>query len=133
MGVRKILAAFLSIFIIILLLSGGIFLFSTQIINLSTKISDFQDKILQVCTKATLFFNNYLRFLPTVEEGELITRLKSWVGQSAGLLVSKTFNNSAAFPGGLVSTIIFTFLVLIYRNGFCSTLGVSCLPNLLVF
>lgn len=117
-GVRKILAAFLSIFIIILLLSGGIFLFSTQIINLSTKVSDFQDKLLQVFTKATLFFNNYLSFLPTVEEGELITSLKSWIGQSAGLLVSKTFNNSAAFLGGLVSTIIFTFLILIYRNGF---------------
>jgi len=117
-GMGNIPAALLSIVFIVLLLSGGIFLFSAQLIDLSSKVSDFQDKILQTFTKATLFFNSHLSFLPSVDENEIITRLKDWVSESAGLLVSKTFNNTASFLGGLVSVIIFTFLILIYRKGF---------------
>lgn len=115
-GINRILSTVLTIFGIILLLSGGIFLFSTQIINLSTKVSDFQDKILQVFTKATLYFNRNISFLPSIEEGDLINRLKSWFSESAGVLVSKTFNNTASFIGGFVSVIVFTFLLLIYRS-----------------
>ncbi|MFW6227528.1 MAG: AI-2E family transporter, partial [Bacteroidota bacterium] len=115
-GINKTLSAVLTIFGIILLLSGGIFLFSTQIINLTTKISDFQDRVLQVFTEATLYFNKNISFIPDLEEGELINRLKDWVNESAELLISKTFNNTASFFGGLVSVIIFTFLFLIYRN-----------------
>jgi predicted PurR-regulated permease PerM len=115
-GINKTLSAVLTIFGIILLLSGGIFLFSSQIINLTSKISDFQDKILQVLTKVTLHFNNNISFIPAIEEGELISRLKNWVDESAGVLINKTFNNTASFVGGLVSVIIFTFLFLIYRN-----------------
>ena len=115
-GINKTFSAVLTIFGIILLLSGGIFLFSSQVINLTTKITDFQDKILQVFTKTTLFFNNNIEFIPTIEEGELIDMLKNWINESAGVLVSKTFNNTASFFGGFVSVIVFTFLFLIYRN-----------------
>jgi predicted PurR-regulated permease PerM len=114
-GASRTLSAVLAILGIVLLLSGGIFLFSTQIIHLSSKISDFQEKILQVVSKATIYLNNNIRFLPDLEEGDLIMRLKDWVKESAGLLVSKTFNNTASFIGGLVTVIIFTFLFLIYR------------------
>lgn len=115
-GIKKTLAAVLTLIGIILLLSAGIFLFSTQIINLTSQISDFQNKILQVFTKATLYINDNISFIPAIEEGELINGLKSWLNESAGLLVSKTFNNTAAFIGGLISVIIFTFLLLIYRS-----------------
>ncbi len=115
-GLGRILSAFLAILGVILLLAAGIFLFSTQIINLSTKVSDFQEKILQVFTKATLFLNNNFSSIQDIEEGELINQLKNWFSESGGLLVSKTFNNTASFIGGLVSVIIFTFLLLIYRS-----------------
>ncbi len=115
-GINKTLSAVLTIIGIILLLSGGIFLFSTQIINLTSQISDFQDKILRIFTKTTLYINNNISFIPAIEEGELINGLKGWLNESAGLLVSKTFNNTASFIGGLVSVIIFIFLLLIYRN-----------------
>ncbi len=115
-GINRTLSAVLTIFGVIILLSGGIFLFSSQIINLSTKISDFQDKILSVFTKATLYLNSNISFLPDIEENDLINRLKSWISQSAGGLVSKTFSNTASLIGGFVSVIIFTFLFLIYRS-----------------
>ncbi|NBC83400.1 MAG: AI-2E family transporter [Bacteroidetes bacterium] len=117
-GVNSIFSALFSILGVVLLLSGGIFFLSTQIIQLSTKFAEFQDKILQIFTQATLYMNNNFGFLPTLEESELIDRLKDWLAESSGLLVSKTFNNTASFVGGLVSVIIFTFLFLIYRNSF---------------
>lgn len=39
------------------------------------------------------------------------------ISESSGSLVKTTFNNTALFLTGLITTIIFTFLFLIYRVG----------------
>lgn len=116
-GVNNIIAVFLSILTLIILISGGIFLFSTQIIKLSEDLTQFKDKLLQVFADATLFFNNNLNVVPDLDKDMIVNRIKEWLGQSVGLLVGQTFSGTASFFTGLLSTIIFTFLILIYRNG----------------
>jgi predicted PurR-regulated permease PerM len=116
-GVNKSVAAFISIFAVILIIAGGIFLFSTQLIELSKQFSHFQDKIILAFSDVTLYINKNLSFLPNLEKNELSDRIKDWLSESAGSLLRQTFSSTATFLAGLVATIIFTFLILIYRIG----------------
>jgi predicted PurR-regulated permease PerM len=122
-GMNKILAAFLSIFLIILILGGGIFLFSTQIIELINEFSHFQDKIILAFTEVTLYINKNVSFVPNLEKNELFNRIKDWLKESAGSLLKQTFSNTATFLTSLLATIIFTFLILIYRKGLTKALS----------
>ncbi|MBK7410707.1 MAG: AI-2E family transporter [Saprospirales bacterium] len=115
--VGKIFAAFLSIFAMILIIAGTIFFFSTQIINVTQEFTHFQDKIILAFADVTLFINNHVSFMENLEKDELFNRMKVWLTDSTGFLVSKTFSNTATFMAGLLATIVFTFLFLIYRNG----------------
>ena len=110
-------AAFLSIFTVILLIGGVTFFFSTQIINVVKEFTHFQDKIIRTFADATLFINKHVSFVPNLEKGELFNRMKVWLTDSTGVLVSKTVSNTATFIAGLLATIVFTFLFLIYRDG----------------
>lgn len=116
-GLNSIFSAFFSIFSVLLIIAGGIFLFSTQIVDISSEFTDFQEKILQVFADVTLFINSNMNFVPHIEKGELMVQLKNWAGNSAGSLVQKTFTSTASFFTGFLVTIIFTFLILIYRTG----------------
>lgn len=114
---NKILAAFLSIALMIVLIVGIIFFFSTQIVGLSKEFSHFKDKIILTFADITLYINNNLNFVHDLEKNELFSRIKDWLNESTGSLVEKTFTNTTAFLAGLLTTIIFTFLILIYRKG----------------
>ena len=117
LGINRILATALSIFGVFVLLSVGIYFFSAQIVSLSSEFSQFQEKILRIFADATVFINRNINFLPHMEKGELYDNIKNWAAESSGSLVKQTFNNTASFLTGLLSTIIFTFLILIYRGG----------------
>jgi predicted PurR-regulated permease PerM len=117
LGMKNIIAAFLSIFAVILIIGGGIFLFSTQIFEISKELPHFQDKIILAFTDITLYINKNVSFVPNLEKNELFDRIKGWLNESKGSLVKQTFSNTATFITGLLATIIFTFLILIYRKG----------------
>lgn len=116
-GLNRIISAFLSIFGTILILGGSIFVFSTQIIRISAEFSNFKEKIIRLFADATVYFNSEINFMPNMEQGELFDKLKNWFAESAGSLASQTFNGTAAIIAGLLATVVFTFLFLIYRNG----------------
>lgn len=116
-GMNKILSAFLSILAVILIIGGGIFLFSTQIIELSKEFSDFKDRIIRVFANGTSFINENVNIISNLDTNELFDKIKNWLLESTGSLVSKTFTTTTTFLAGLLGTIIFTFLFLIYRNG----------------
>lgn len=115
---NKILAAFLSILTVILIVGGGIYLFSTQLIELSKEFANFQDRIIRAFADVTLFINKNVNIISNLEKNELSDKIKEWVSKSTGSLVSKTFTTTTTFFAGLFGTMIFTFLILIYRDGF---------------
>ena len=110
-------AAFLSIFAVILIIGGVTYFFSTQIINVAQEFTHFQDKIIGAFADVTLFINSHISFMQNLEKDELFNRMKDWINDSTGFLVSKTVSNTATFMAGLMATIVFTFLFLIYRDG----------------
>jgi predicted PurR-regulated permease PerM len=116
-GMNKILAAFLSILTVILIVGGGIFLFSTQLIELSNELSSFKEKIIRTFADITLYLNKNVNMISDLEKNDLSDKIKDLINKSSGSLVSKTFNTTTTFLAGLLGTIIFTFLILIYRDG----------------
>ncbi|MCC5931325.1 MAG: AI-2E family transporter [Cyclobacteriaceae bacterium] len=117
-GVNGMLSALFAILASLILLGGGIYLFSAQIISISREFSHFQEKIIKIFAEATTWLNGNMRIIPNLEKGELMEQLKNWINNSSGSLVKQTFSGSAGFVAGLIATIIFTFLFLIYREGF---------------
>jgi predicted PurR-regulated permease PerM len=117
-GVQRMSAALLAILTTVLVLGGGIFLFSTQIVSIVGEFSHFQEKIIRVLAEATAWLNSSVSLVPNLEKGELMEQLKEWLNKSSGSLVQQTFTGTAGFVAGFIATIIFTFLFLIYREGF---------------
>ncbi len=116
-GVNEIMSAMLAIFALLLIFGVTIYLFSTQIIHLSDNLFDFKLKVLNVFAEATYFINKNFGFLPELDKSDLVDGLKTWLNNSAGTLLSQTFSNSAIIIFGFFTSIIFTFLLLIYRRG----------------
>lgn len=116
-GIKRILATFLSMFAVFLLLVGVIFFFSTQVISLSEEFSNFQDRILHSFTDITLYINKNVPFIEDLGKDELFDRLKGWLEDSMGSMVKKSINSTTTFLAGLLATVVFTFLILIYRDG----------------
>ncbi|MFN2396223.1 MAG: AI-2E family transporter [Bacteroidales bacterium] len=117
-GTNRMSASLFAILATILVLGGGIYLFSTQIVSIAGEFSNFQDKIIKVFAEATAWLNSNMRVVPNLGKDELMDQLKNWLNKSSGSLVQQTFSGSAGFIAGLIATIIFTFLFLIYRAGF---------------
>ncbi len=115
--INKIFAAFLSIFSVILIILGVVYFFSTQIINISKEFTHFQDRIINAFADITVYINNNVSFVENLERNELFNRMKEWLNDSKGFLISKTVNSTATFMAGLLAIIVFTFLFLIYRDG----------------
>lgn len=115
--INKIFAAFLSIFSVVLIILGVVYFFSTQIIAISKEFTHFQDRIVNAFADVTVYINNNVSFVENLERDELFNRMKEWLTDSTGFLISKTVNSTATFMAGLLATIVFTFLFLIYRDG----------------
>ncbi len=116
-GTNEIVSVVLAILSLLLIIGGGIFLFSNQIIQLSENLSDFKDRLLEVFADATLLVNKNLGFLPQKEKGELFVEIKGWMNGAAAKLLSQTVSGTADLLFGLLVAIVFTFLILIYRKG----------------
>ena len=119
---NKILAAFLSIFAVLIIVGGGIYLFSTQLIALSKELANFQDRIISAFADITVYLNKNVNIISNLEKNELFNKIKDMVKESSGSLAGKTFTTTATFLAGLLGTIIFTFLILIYRHGLTEAL-----------
>ncbi len=117
-GVNRMAAALFAIVATILVLGGGIYLFSTQIVSIASQFSHFQERVVQVFAETTTWLNTNMRVIPNLEKDDLMDQMKNWLNKSSGSVVQQTFSDSAGFLAGLIATVIFTFLFLIYREGF---------------
>lgn len=113
---NTILSAFLSFFLLFLGVAGVLYFFSSQIIYITQDIEAFRESIIQTFTQVTLYLNEYLPLIDNLNKEKLLNEAQSWLSTLSGSLVKQTFNNTTTFITGLVATIIFAFLFLIYHR-----------------
>ncbi len=116
-GMGRIASTSFSLLALIIVLGTGVFLFSSQIIELTDNFTAFKDKILGLFTDVTIFINKNISIGPPIEKGQLLEKLKSMLNNSVGTLINQTFSGTVSFLTGLITTTVFSFLVLLYRNG----------------
>lgn len=116
-GMNRLLAAFIPLLLMIAIIGGGITLFSAEIMSLAQEVDDFTGKIMNVFSDLVVFINNNTNFQDDLNKEELVENGREWLRESSGSLIQNTFRNTTSFLAGLLSTIIFTFLLLLYREG----------------
>ncbi|SDG81516.1 AI-2E family transporter [Psychroflexus sediminis] len=116
-GVGNILAGFLSILIMIIIISGGLTFFSAEIIALSDEISNFGSKLSSLYTDIIIYINKNISFVDQLNEDELLNDLTSWLKDSAGTVLGGTFNSTTSFLTGMITMFIYLFLFLIFNKG----------------
>lgn len=115
-GANNMLAAFLAILIAVLLIAGFVVLFSTQLIKMSGELTEFKDKITGLFTDILYFINKNVSFVDNLSREELMNEATGWLKNSAGSLLGKTVNSTTNFLTSLITILIYTFLILIYRQ-----------------
>ncbi len=100
-----------------IVIGGSITLFSAQIMSLSDQLNDFTGKIMTTLSDVIVFINGNINFIDDLKREELVEKGREWISESSGSLIQNAFSSTAAFITGLLTTIIFTFLFLIYRAG----------------
>jgi predicted PurR-regulated permease PerM len=116
-GVGRLVSATLSVFIMLLLVGGGVYLLSSQIIRLTSEFTDIKEKFLEIFANITVFINKNVNIVPNLKEDDLIDSTKKFFSESATSLLGQTFTTTATLITGITAIIIFTFLFLIYRVG----------------
>ena len=116
-GINRMFAAFLSMLIMALIIGGGISFFLTQITNLPNVLSDFQDKIMGLLKDIIIYINSHVNLETDLEQDYLIEQLTEWFKNVAFPVAENTFYTTTSFLAGLLATIVYTFLLLIYRTG----------------
>lgn len=116
-GVSRVWAILWTIIGVIILIFGVGYLFSAQMVTIASEFDDFRAKLNEVLQSVTVFLNENVAIVPTVNEESLKEMSKRWFSSRSGGLVSETLSGTALFISGLVLTIIYTFLLLLYRKG----------------
>jgi predicted PurR-regulated permease PerM len=116
-GIHRMVAAFTSILLVLVLISLAILLFTTQIVALSRDFPDFQAKFTQILADVTVFINQNLNVVPDLKRNELLQRINAAIVSSSGTWFASTFSNVARFSASLILTVVYLFLILIYRTG----------------
>lgn len=119
-GFNRILAAFLAMFIMFIVISGAMFFFSTRLIDLSIHFAEFQSKIMKLFSDVILFVNEKFVTGPPIEKQDIIDNVNVWINNSGKDLIGRTFNSTTTFFAQLIGMIIYTFLILIDREGLTS-------------
>jgi predicted PurR-regulated permease PerM len=116
-GINKMFAAFFSMLIMVIIIGGGISFFLTQITNLPNELSDFQDKIMGLLKDIIIYINSHVNLETDLEQDYIIEQLTEWFKNVAFPVAENTFYTTTSFLAGLLATIVYTFLFLIYRTG----------------
>lgn len=100
-----------------LVLVGITILFSAQIIDIVKGLGDFGTKLNEVLVAVTEFINTNISFIPKLDKDSLVDLGLQWFTNKSGGMLTNTLNSTTLFFTGLTLTIIYSFLILLYRKG----------------
>jgi predicted PurR-regulated permease PerM len=116
-GLGSIPAALISILTVIAILGGIVTYFSTEIMGLSGQLDEFTNKLSRLFADVVYYINRNVSFIDNLNQQELLDNASAWLRGSGAGLAGRTFSSTAAIVAGLFTTIIYTFLLLIYHEG----------------
>lgn len=116
-GLNRLVAAFLAMLVMFSIIGGIMFFFSTRLIELSTHYAEFQTKIMKLFSDVLLIVNEKFMSGQPIDKKDVIENVNVWINESGSKVIGRTFNNTTTFLAQLIGMIIYTFLILIDRDG----------------
>ena len=116
-GIRRVWSTIWTVVFSVLFVLGLIYIFSSQIIKIIKQFDDFAEKLSQLTVSVAEFVNTYFPIFPTLDSQMILQKSREWLGGTSTEVISGTLNTTSAFITGLILTIIYTFLILLYRRG----------------
>jgi predicted PurR-regulated permease PerM len=116
-GMPIIIAAILVLLTFFLVIVGVLTFFSAEIISLSDELTNFGDKLMNLFTDSIVYLNENVSFVGNLEKEKILEDAKNWAKEGATNVLGTTFSSTASFFTGIFTTIIYTFLFLIYKEG----------------
>lgn len=116
-GVNRVWASIWSVLLSILFVLGLIYIFSAHILRIINELDDFAERLNELTADIAVFLNSYIPLVPQLNAEQLIEKGRQWIASTSQEFITGTINSTSAFITGLVLTIIYTFLILIYRRG----------------
>lgn len=115
-GLHNILSISLSMTAVFVFIGGIISLFSAQIINIADQYNSFLTRLKATFEKASTYIKSFLPIDYNLDSAALFKELSSVFSESGFSLVSNTLGYTSTFLSYTVLTIVFTFLILLYRK-----------------
>nr|WP_237390623.1 AI-2E family transporter [Fulvivirga sediminis] len=116
-GVGRLWSILWTMLGVALFLVGLITLFGSQIVKIMQDFTDFSNRLHEILASLTSFINEKVSILPNVSENDIMDMSKDWFSSKGNKLVGAMLNNTSEFITGFVLTVIYAFLLLLYRNG----------------
>lgn len=114
--INSTISVFLALITVLIIILGIITLFSAQAVKLVSDFTSFQDSLITAFVDFTVYINEHVPIIKDMSRDDMLSKLTSWLASSIGALASKSMSETTSFITGLVTTVIFTFLFLIYRK-----------------
>lgn len=109
--------------IVTIIVSSIIFLFSSQLVNIVNNFEDFTLKLNDIQNQVILFINTNIPFIPEMDKDGLLDIGKKWFTSNSGGMLAGTLNVTGVIFTGMLLTFIYTFLMLLYRDGIKNALS----------
>lgn len=116
-NVNRLWATIWTMLMMILFTAGLIYLFSAHIVRIIKQFDDFTDKLNQLIIDIARFINNYTSIGGEINPDDIISQGREWLGGTSREMITGTLSSTSIFITGMVITIIYTFLILLYRRG----------------
>ncbi|MEQ8712080.1 MAG: AI-2E family transporter, partial [Cyclobacteriaceae bacterium] len=112
-----------------LVVSGVIFIFSAQIVSMARGYRQFLDKLKEVGDTSIRFLNEKVGIVPDIDYDTLAEGLTSFLADSGLVMVSDTIRLTSSFVTYLSLSVIYTFLILLYRESLTDAITRFAAPD----
>lgn len=122
-GMGRVWSTLWSMVFVTLVITGILILFSTQIVDIVREFDDFRDRLNSMLNDFTDYLNNNFSFLPEVSKEGLINKGTEWVTSRSSEMLTSTLNRTGLLFTGITLTIIYCFLLLLYRSSLAKAMA----------
>ena len=119
--IGRVLATVIVLVLVLALVSGIFIVSSKEIASIVRGLSDFEIKLKDISNAVISFLNDRVSILPRIDQNDVVDQGHEMVKKSGGSIVTNTLSQTGHIISGFVMTLVYTFLLLIYRSGLKKT------------
>jgi len=126
---NKMLAIVLTMTGVLTLILGTLVLFSAQIIEMGSEYDGFLAKLESSGNAFLEYLNNKVQVIPDIESQDIFNSLSNIFTDSGFVIISDTIGFTSSFLSFLALSLIYTFLILFYKDHFVGALTLISSKN----